>query len=422
MHNDIVIRAEGISKKFCRSLKHVMLYGVQDIAKNTLGMSSNSEMLREGEFWAVNDISFEVKKGEVFGIIGANGSGKSTLLKLLNGIFMPDKGKIEINGRVGALIEVGAGFHPMLTGRENIYVNGSILGMSKKEINKKFDEIVEFAGIGDFLDSPVKHYSSGMYVRLGFAVAVHCDPDILIVDEVLAVGDFKFRQKCAAKINELKQKVSVILVSHSMRDVLMMCSHAVVLDKGRTVCQGAAEEAVDFYMDMMEAGEEAKKKERQAEAESKRALSNLYGDFFHNTEKITDVQARWVDESGKPVDSIEHGSTIALEFSFRLPKPAKELIIGIPIWDSKGNMITGISSDMSMEKIQVHNKGFVKGKLIMDNLILNQGAYKSVLAIQDAREYLYRNLLPPFDVKNMPVCFGCVTPPYRWVFEQGDGF
>ena len=194
MTNDTVIKVENVSKKYCRSLKHTMMYGMQDIARNSIGLKSCSDTLREGEFWALNDVSFEVKKGETLGIVGANGSGKSTLLKLLNGIFMPDKGRIEINGRVGALIEVGAGFHPMLTGRENIYVNGAILGMSKKEIDKKFDEIVDFADIGDFIDSPVKHYSSGMYVRLGFAIASHADLDILMVDEVLAVGDFRFKK------------------------------------------------------------------------------------------------------------------------------------------------------------------------------------------------------------------------------------
>ncbi|MCK4325438.1 ABC transporter ATP-binding protein, partial [bacterium] len=184
--NDIAIKVEHVSKKFCKRLRHTMLYGTVDIARSTLGLLPHSGQLRVGEFWAVDDVSFELKRGETLGIIGPNGAGKTTVLKMLNGIFMPDKGKIIIKGRVGALIEVGAGFHPMLTGRENIYINGTILGMSKREIDKKFDDIVNFADIGDFIDSPVKHYSSGMYVRLGFAIAIHCEPDILLVDEVLA--------------------------------------------------------------------------------------------------------------------------------------------------------------------------------------------------------------------------------------------
>ena len=187
MNDNISIKVENISKKYCKSLKRSMLYGVKDIARNTIGLSSHSDKLRKGEFWALDNVSFEAKKGETFGIIGPNGSGKTTLLKLLNGIFWPDKGKISVKGNVGALIEVGAGFHPLLTGRENIYINAAILGMTKEETDKKFDVIVEFADIGDFLDVPVKHYSSGMFVRLGFAVAVHCEPDILLVDEVFAV-------------------------------------------------------------------------------------------------------------------------------------------------------------------------------------------------------------------------------------------
>jgi len=185
MDDEIAIKVDHVSKKYCKSLKRAMVYGVTDIGRNTLGLSSHSENLRKHEFWAVDDISFEVRKGETLGIIGSNGSGKTTLLKMLNGIFWPDKGKITINGRVGALIEVGAGFHPLLTGRENVYINAAILGMTKEEVDEKFDSIIEFADIGDFLDTPVKFYSSGMYVRLGFAVAVHCEPDILLVDEVL---------------------------------------------------------------------------------------------------------------------------------------------------------------------------------------------------------------------------------------------
>ncbi|GBE39708.1 teichoic acids export ATP-binding protein TagH [bacterium BMS3Bbin08] len=243
-----VIKAENVSKKYCRSLKHVMLYGVHDIARNTLGLSSQSERLRDGEFWAVDDVSFEVKRGETLGIIGPNGSGKSTMLKLINGIFMPDKGRIEIKGRVGALIEVGAGFHPMLNGRENIYVNGAILGMSKKEIDKKFDEIVDFADIGEFIDAPVKHYSSGMVVRLGFAIAVHCEPDILLVDEVLAVGDVGFQNKCFNKVGELRKKgVTTILVSHNMHIISAFTINALVLNNSRATYFDSVVDAIKEY-------------------------------------------------------------------------------------------------------------------------------------------------------------------------------
>ena len=245
---DIAIKVEGVSKKYCKSLKRSMLYGVKDIARNTFGLSSHSDKLRKHEFWALDDISFEIKKGETLGIIGPNGSGKTTLLKLLNGIFWPDKGKISVKGKVGALIEVGAGFHPLLTGRENIYINAAILGMTKEETDKKFDAIVEFADIGDFLDVPVKHYSSGMFVRLGFAVAVHCEPDILLVDEVLAVGDINFQNKCFNKIGELMSKgTTTILVSHNMFSIRRICDRCVWINVGKVMMSGDNMEVCDAY-------------------------------------------------------------------------------------------------------------------------------------------------------------------------------
>src|SRR3989338_2566431 len=217
MSDDIAIKVENVSKKFCRSLKDSMLYGMTDIGKNLIGLGSNSSVLRKNEFWAVEGISFEIKRGASFGLIGPNGSGKTTLLKMLNGIFWPDKGKITTRGRVGALIAVGAGFHPLLTGRENIYINAAILGMTKAEVSNKFDAIVDFADIGDFLDTPVKHYSSGMFVRLGFAIAVHSHSEILLVDEVLSVGDIKFQAKCMNKMKQLdRDGVTIIFVSHSL--------------------------------------------------------------------------------------------------------------------------------------------------------------------------------------------------------------
>jgi lipopolysaccharide transport system ATP-binding protein len=249
MDNDTVIKVEHVSKKYCKFLKKSMHYGMIDIGRNMFGLASHSERLRKGEFWALDDVSFDVKKGETLGIIGANGSGKTTLLKLLNGIFWPDRGRITIKGRVGVLIEVGAGFHPLLTGRENIYLNAAILGMKKKDVQKKFDSIVEFADIGDFINAPVKHYSSGMFVRLGFAVAVHSDPDILLIDEVLAVGDEEFRRKCIVKMNDLqKNGTTIVFVSHSLTVMEGFCSKAIWLDKGMKKEQGTVSRVIDSYL------------------------------------------------------------------------------------------------------------------------------------------------------------------------------
>jgi len=231
MNTDTLIKVESISKKFCRSLKRSLWYGVQDIGSELIGRSRGSE-LRQDEFWAVKDVNFELRRGECLGLIGHNGAGKSTLLKMLNGLIKPDQGSITMKGRVGALIELGTGFNPILTGRENIYNNGAVLGFTKKEIDQKFDAIVEFSEIGDFLDTPVQNYSSGMKVRLGFAVAAQMEPDILLIDEVLAVGDMSFVLKCYNLIDKLLQKSAMILVSHNVPQIARTATHIMFMDKG----------------------------------------------------------------------------------------------------------------------------------------------------------------------------------------------
>ena len=252
MSTDTIISVEGVCKKFCRSLKRTMLYGVRDVARDVFGLSQISDGLRPDEFWALDNVSFDVKHGECLGLIGPNGAGKSTLLKLLNGITLPDKGGIKVVGRVGALLELGAGFHPMLTGRENIHLNGAILGLSKDEVAKKFDAIVDFAGLQELIDSPVKHYSSGMYVRLGFAIAVHAEPDIFLIDEALAVGDISFQSKCYAKLREFRDRgITIIFVTHSLDLVTTHCSRAILLGKGNVIGNGAPKVIVDKYNKMI---------------------------------------------------------------------------------------------------------------------------------------------------------------------------
>ena len=236
MSNDsLLIEASGISKKFCRDLKRSLWYGVKDSVHDLCAYNSRNQSnnLRNGEFWANHDLSFAVKRGECLGLIGGNGAGKTTVLKMLNGLIKPDSGQVRIRGKVAALIALGAGFNPVLTGRENILINGSILGLSRKRILAKLDEIVDFAELSDFIDSPVRSYSSGMNVRLGFAIAtILQEPDVLILDEVLAVGDRAFRSKCFNRIEDLKKKSAVILVSHDQRAINLTCNRALHIEKG----------------------------------------------------------------------------------------------------------------------------------------------------------------------------------------------
>ncbi len=233
MNNDILVKVEGVSKKFCRDLKRSLFYGVKDISSELFGSKKNGQ-LRKDEFWAVDNVSFELKRGECLGLIGHNGAGKSTLLKLLNGLLKPDKGKITMHGRIGALIELGAGFNPILTGRENIYNNGAVLGFSKKEIDAKYDAIVAFAEMDEFIDMPVQNYSSGMKVRLGFAVASQMEPDVLLIDEVLAVGDIGFKVKCFNRITELLRNSAVVFVSHAMPQIARICSEVKMMEHGKS--------------------------------------------------------------------------------------------------------------------------------------------------------------------------------------------
>jgi ABC-type polysaccharide/polyol phosphate transport system ATPase subunit len=250
--SDPVIEFDHVFKKFARGEQHNSLRDfIPAMAKRVLrwGRRRADEVALKGqEFWAVQDVSFRLNKGESMGIIGPNGSGKSTTLKLLSGILRPDRGTYKVRGRLSALIEVGAGFHPDLTGRENIYLNGSILGMTRKEVSAKFNEIVEFAGVEEFIDTPVKRYSSGMAVRLGFAVSAFIEPDVMLVDEVLAVGDTEFRNRCLNRMNKmLRNGVTMILVSHNLSEVRNLCQTCLMLYKGQAQMQGETVKVIEEY-------------------------------------------------------------------------------------------------------------------------------------------------------------------------------
>jgi lipopolysaccharide transport system ATP-binding protein len=248
MTADVLVRADHVAKKFCRDLKRSLWYGVQDTVWDLLGYDNSDPRLRRGEFWAVNEVSFELRRGECLGLIGRNGSGKSSLLKMLNGLIKPDRGCIEIRGRVGALIALGAGFNPILTGRENVYVNGSILGLTKKEIDDRYDDIIEFADIGEFIDAPVQSYSSGMQVRLGFAIATALKPDILLLDEVLAVGDVAFRAKCYERLGKIISDTSVILVTHNLAQLPRLCDRTLFLSPGCAAQILSVEDGINAYL------------------------------------------------------------------------------------------------------------------------------------------------------------------------------
>lgn len=272
--SDTVIRVENLSKKYIirhqqaqqyTALRDVIADGVKSIGRRLSGAKQDPAMgSTQEEFWALKDVSFEVKQGDRVGIIGRNGAGKSTLLKILSRITEPTSGSISIRGRVASLLEVGTGFHPELSGRENIFLNGAILGMGKAEIKKKFDEIVDFAEVEKFIDTPVKHYSSGMYVRLAFAVAAHLESDLLIVDEVLAVGDASFQKKCLGKMGDVatKERKTILFVSHNMTVMESLCSEGFLLDNGQLICNDNIQKITDLYHQRIKSKDNVDIKER----------------------------------------------------------------------------------------------------------------------------------------------------------------
>lgn len=329
---DIAIEVCNVWKKFQRGELHDSLRDlVPAMAKRMIGRGPKRNDLGKDEFWALKDISFEVRRGEVLGIVGSNGAGKSTILKLLSRILRPNKGHVSVNGRLSALIEVGAGFHPDLTGGENIYLNGAILGMKKDEIGKKFDEIVEFSGLEDFIDTPVKRYSSGMFARLGFAVAAHVDPDILLVDEVLAVGDVGFQKKCFKTMeNVAGYGRTVVFVSHNMGAVKSLCNRCLLLRDGTVQAEGPAAAIIDRYLAQFV---EVSPGDGSGRIEADRELFGISGEGFFFEDADT----------GRHV-TVVCGQAIVFEFLVETPKPLSEASVGITITAATGEPVVSMSS------------------------------------------------------------------------------
>jgi lipopolysaccharide transport system ATP-binding protein len=253
MSEELLVQVEGVSKKFCRRLRHSLAYGLIDLAREMSARPHQRNNLRTNEFWALQDVSFSVRPGETLGLIGPNGAGKSTVLKMLNGLLRPDTGRITVRGRVQALIELGAGFSPILSARENVYINAAVLGMRRADVDRALPEIVEFSGLEDFLETPLQSFSSGMRARLAFAVATQLDPDVLLIDEVLAVGDLAFQEKCMRRIEAFRRRnKAIIFVTHNLYQVEAMCNTALWLEDGRVASYGLSTDVIRAYLDTQE--------------------------------------------------------------------------------------------------------------------------------------------------------------------------
>lgn len=404
---DTLVKVENVSKKFCRDLKRSLWYGVQDLGFELLAQKSTDKKLRKDEFWAVKDISFEVARGEVLGLIGHNGAGKTTILRMLNGLIKPDKGRVVVKGRMQALIALGAGFNPILTGRENIFVNASILGISEKEIKKRFDEIVEFSGIKDYIDMPVQSYSSGMTVRLGFSVAAHLEPDILLVDEVLAVGDLAFRTKCQVRIQELRRKgVAIIFVSHNLHAVSHICNRSITLNKGQIIYDGYTEEAINKYRtNLIDNHKEIAKELKVGTGEIKITKVLVLNDL---DEEMADYHLQ---------------DFVKIRLHFLANTPVENPVFNITINVLYGEQVTGFRTDTDGI-----NNGFVEGKGFIDivipklNLLPNNYSIDAIIFHQDGFTFYDRiNKAAYIRVEGGLDINGTAYLPHTWKLDHRNG-
>ena len=373
--SETLIKVENVSKKFCLDLKTSLWYGLKDMSMEMTGKErKDNNQLREKEFWAVKDISFEVKRGECLGIVGRNGAGKSTLLKMLNGLIKPDQGRIEMYGRVGALIELGAGFNPILTGRENILNNAAVLGFSKEETYQKLDAIIDFSEIRDFIDTPVQNYSSGMKVRLGFAVAAQMEPDILLIDEVLAVGDMGFVLKCFNKMDQLLNNTALIFVSHSMPQVSRICTELVVLSKGEAIYQSnEVSKGISIYYEKFP-----------------QLTGNVIGTCEAEIESIY-LTSGEKDSRNFTSLEIEHGDELTVHLNIKFNEELQSPSVGLMFYDKEQRNfgeVFNFKDEILLDKV----KGSHSFTATFKQIQMGQGVFSITVGLTDFSEGIRKNI------------------------------
>jgi ABC-type polysaccharide/polyol phosphate transport system ATPase subunit len=410
---DTAVALRDVSKRF-------RLYRGRQVStvKDLFVRGGRAGLFTGQELWALRDVSLTVARGRMVGIIGSNGSGKSTLLKLMGGILKPTSGSITVAGRVSALIELGAGFHPEFTGRENVYVNGILLGLSRAEIRERFEDIVTFAGLHAFIDNPVKTYSSGMYMRLGFAIAVTVDPDILLIDEVLAVGDEAFQHKCVGKIQEFKARgKTIVLVTHDLGSVERLCDEAVWLDGGRLMAQGRTRQVVDRYLGHV-ASEEAQAlgaEHRQAEAEAAAGTAQRWG-----TREVEITAVRLTDRTGQERYLYDAGESCTLRLGWRAARPVEDPLFGIGVFRRDGVCCYGTNTAIDgLHLGKVAGEGEVA--LEIQRLDLVEGEYLLDVAVhaRDGHPYDYHSRLYAFAVRSRIKDTGVARLAHEWRLPDG---
>ncbi len=424
--SDPAIVASGLTKIYRRFLHKNQL---KTLKSALLSRSLISELRTDQTFTALEDVSFQVRPGSTFGVIGENGSGKSTLLKLVAGISKPTRGSLSVNGRVSALIELGAGFHPEISGRENVAINGIMLGLSKKEIDERFDAIVDFAEMRAFIDAPVKTYSSGMYMRLGFAVAIHVDPEVLLIDEVLAVGDEAFTHKCLDKISELRRRgKTILLVSHSLGLVEKMCDEVLWLRKGKKTAQGDPKRVIDAYLTHVASGEEALLSQRQGHIPkgvgtgTAPAVGSPDSEDRWGSREIEITSVRVLDDDNQERHVYNAGENITVRMETKARVPVSDFVFGIGLFTADGLCIYG--TDTHVENFvarRAEGEGVVTFRI--KDLALVAGTYLLDVAVRrmDGTPYDHHRGLYSFRVKSRRKDVGVHRPAHDWTFAGGVG-
>jgi lipopolysaccharide transport system ATP-binding protein len=377
---DVILSVDGVSKRFCRDLKRSLFYGIQDIASDLLGLREETDQLRPKEFWALKDVSFQLRRGEALGLVGKNGSGKSTLLRIIAGLIKPDAGSVIVKGRVAPLIALGAGFNPILTGRENIYANMSILGLTKDEIDQRFESVVEFAEVGDAIDAPVQTYSSGMAARLGFASAVHTEPEILLVDEVLAVGDARFRSKCTRKLAELRDLgTSFIFVSHNAMAVIAVSTAAIYLRQGQLIASGQPTDIIEQYEEDLFIGNVKVEGAKLIPAKSSLTSSGI---------DITSLCFK--DGTGKLLDSLVSGEPADFCTGFVAHQRFKNVSLRIEVRELGGeyNTVLFVSGWLDQQIFDVQ-PGEQEIRLHMPYICFKPGVYTANVNLRRNSSYIF---------------------------------
>ncbi len=409
---------DRVSKKYSMRPQSNKRHSLADFGRELVG-ASRAAKLREGEFWAVRDISFTMFPGESMALVGRNGSGKSTLLKMLNGLIPLDEGTVSITPDTQALINLGAGFHPNLTGRDNIYSSAALLGLKKRETDAIVEKVIDFSELGDFIDSPVATYSSGMYARLGFSVAIHLRPRLMLVDEILSVGDYSFRNKCLEHMQQLRKSgVGIILVSHNQTQILQFCTKAIWLEKGSMRSYGDAKSVVQDYMLFMD-----KLSTPTAAGDAVQAADNgpsLFGNILENPEHVRDVRVVMLSRD-RETNIVKINDPLEIRYEFQLDKQARDLNISVVVYDEEGVMMTGVSS-LNGHEIETCDPGTVRGRLTIRDMNLAPGKYTVVLPVHEGPGHLYRDVVGQFIVvRRQDMTWGKVTFDYEYEITTPDG-